>query len=140
MKQIYKYLYSKPVQLSELSNIRAKSCNSKSIICVGGGRKDNQQILDLVACANCHSVLNETELNKPRFINKAWWYLTKEKSFGFSPNENINQKRYDMQDQQDEFRLSWHIDVKFGGGRLGQIAIGERNKNKDDYFKYIFVN
>ena len=123
MKPTYKNLYSQRMKFRDFINIRENMCNSKSIICVGGGRKDNPKVLDLVACANCYSVLNETELNKPRFINKAWWYFTKEKSFGFSPSENINQKRYDVEDQQDEFRLSWHIDVQFGGGRLGRIAI-----------------
>jgi hypothetical protein len=139
MNRIYKDFYSKKLPTAVLNNIRENICNAKKIICVAGGSTANDR-LDLVACANCFAVFNETELNKPRFLNKAWWYYTKGKSFGFSPIEKINLKAMDMEEEQGEFRLSWHIDAKTGGGRLGKIFIGEKYKNKDDYLKYIFVN
>ena len=51
-----------------------------------------------------------------------YWYKVDERSFGFSPNENITLTLCDDLDPEDERRFSvWHgIRVRDGGRRIGK--------------------
>lgn len=59
-------------------------------------------------------------------------------SFGFAPNDKINQTTADSYDKTDTLRLSWHLDLKFWGGyRLGNVFI---NPNEDKFDKYVYLS
>ncbi|CAF0838132.1 unnamed protein product [Brachionus calyciflorus] len=132
--KVYDVLYSYITIQSDLDNIKNK-CNINSILCAGGGLVGSD-VLDLVACANCYSVLTPTEKNKPVLIEEVYWYMTPDHSFGFSPNATIDQNSADIFDTTNPFRLSWHLNISFGGYRLGQLT-GLNNDN--NYKKYIFI-
>lgn len=110
-------------------------CNNKSILCAAGG-KSGSDILNLVSCANCYSVLTMTNLNVPHYVGSAYWYLTQNKSFGFSKYSSINQNTADNNNHDDIYRLSWHLDHNHGGWRLGNIIWLNSDNN---YKKYIFI-
>ena len=119
---------------ADLDNIRTK-CNSDSVLCAGGG-KVNSDILDLVSCGNCYSILAPTVLDKPIYVGSAYWYMTSGKSFGFSPIFSISQTTADMHDLSSPLRLSWHLNQNDGGWRLGSKTNLNKNQN---YKKYLFI-
>lgn len=135
-RNVYDKFYSVPLTTLEILGLR-NSCNSNSILCAAGGLSDSN-ILNLVSCANCYSVLTKTNTNSPRFVGSAYWYLTEGKSFGFSKLSSINQNTADYNDHNDEYRLSWHLDYKdIGGWRVGSIIL----LNLDNrYKKYIYIH
>ncbi|CAF0949249.1 unnamed protein product [Brachionus calyciflorus] len=131
---IYDYYYSHATSSVELDNIKSQ-CLADSIICVGGGLV-NSDLLELVSCANCLSVLATTQLNNPIFVGSAYWYRTPSRSFGFSPVYYINQNYVDVvQDSNNPFRLSWYLGGE-GGYRLGSFVTLHLSQN---YKKYIFL-
>ncbi|CAF1140042.1 unnamed protein product [Brachionus calyciflorus] len=81
-------------------------CNQNSILCVGGGLV-NSDILEIVSCANCQSVLTDTERDTPVFFGSAYWYRTPSRSFGFylSPVYFIYQFSADYSDFENPLRL-----------------------------------
>ena len=113
-----------------------------SIICLGGAAVGSNTLL-LVSCANCKTLLSSyTDLDKPRLINKAYWYFTLSKSIGFSPSSFISQYNCDVYDHfnnlpLDPLRLCWHLDGGgYGGWRLGSII---KLNNDTNYLKLIFL-
>lgn len=132
-RKIYDVGYGSTTTYSNLYALRSE-CTSKTIICAAGG-KQNSDNLNLISCANCFDVLNETVSNKPKFCNGAYWYFTSGTSFGFAPNSIINQSSCDTTDYSDNLRLCWHL-VSSSGWRLGNLT----NLSSDTYRKYIFVN
>jgi len=107
-------------------------------MCVGGA--DNYNTLLLVSCGSCSDILTYTELNKPRFINGAWWYFTYF-SFGFSPNLNINQDYdnlwCDNYDSSNTKRLSWG--TIYNCVRLGNLNSKSNEGTISTYRKIILI-
>ncbi|CAF1082112.1 unnamed protein product [Brachionus calyciflorus] len=130
---IYDQFYSHATSSIVLDNIK-NQCLKNSILCVGGGLA-NSDILQLVSCGNCQSVLTPTELDKPVFVGSAYWYRTPSKSFGFSPVYFIYQFTADNTDYKNPLRLSWHLDGG-GGWRLGSLLSLDSSKS---YKKFIFI-
>lgn len=133
---------------SDLQNAR-NQCNTGSILCVGGGL-NNSDILKLVSCADCYKVLTQTTFNQV-IIGSAFWYMAHGKSFGFSPNYNIQDRdSYNIHNLWDQLCLSWNLNNTKGGFRLGDIqsfndnVYGEPNSDSNqnflnEYKKYIFI-
>ncbi|RNA20332.1 kinesin kif17 [Brachionus plicatilis] len=132
-KMAFDQKYSQSTMTSNLTNVKDNFCNSSSMLCAGGGL-EGSDVLKLVACANCYSVLTTTVINQPVQIGSAFWYMTPGKSFGFSPNYTIAQTDADTFDQLNSFRLSWHLDGP-PGWRLGNLVSLYDTK----YKKYIFI-
>ena len=132
---VYNYPYGHYTMNAEILNIR-NQCTSNTLICVGGNRPSDS-LLRVIACADCLSVTKQTVLNQPKFIGAAFWYFTDSKSFGFSPTSTIKQNIADDYDQESNLRVSWHLDVKDGGWRLGDLV---RLNNDTNYYKKIFIN
>lgn len=141
--QGYRIVYDQPYahssSFNELSLIRSE-CDSDSVLCVGGAAKDSDTLL-LVSCGNCRIVLTETQINEPVLHNGAYWYLTKEFSFGFSPIYEIRQENSDHYDSDmgynDVKRLSWYLGGSWGGWRLGQL---HNLGTSADYRKIVLLN
>lgn len=131
---VYDYNFLNSTSLAQLNNIKSQ-CNSNSILCAGAGLINSSSIL-LMSCANCHAVLSETPLNQPVFVGSAYWYMTGNACFGFSPKSRVNQLNYDSFDLGSLERMSWSL-TDSGGGRLGNIMSSTTLKN---YKKYIFIN
>ncbi|CAF1094151.1 unnamed protein product [Brachionus calyciflorus] len=132
--KVYDVFYDNYTLGSDFDRIKDQ-CSIYSILCAGCGSVDSD-ILDLVACANCYSVLTPTEQNKPVLVGEAYWYMTSPLSFGFSPNSTIYQNSADTFNSSDQFRLSWHFGQSAGGWRLGNLIDLNSNRN---YKKYIFI-
>ena len=67
------------------------------------------------------------------FNNGLYWYNVYGNSFGFSPVENVNLNSADVEnDDQSEYRLSWHIDQGIGGYRAGDMY------PSGEYYKVIY--
>jgi hypothetical protein len=136
---VYDYPYSHYTNISELNAIRQK-CSPDTVLCAGGVAAEDSDNLLLVSCANCYSVLTSTQLDKPVLNNGAYWYLTNEKSFGFSPSSNIKQSWVDMYDCNplpctDNKRLSWYLGGGYGGWRLGDLY----HLNNSNHFDKIIL-
>jgi hypothetical protein len=127
----YDYPYSHATTLDELKKINSK-CSAETVLCAGGVASWDSDKLLLVSCGNCKSVLTQTPRDEPVLNNGAYWYLTKNYSFGFSPSHYIYQFYVDGYDC-DYFldtnpkcssneRLSWRLDGIYGGWRIGQIT------------------
>jgi len=124
-KTVYNFPYSHATKLAELHSIKSQ-CSSETLLCVGGAEGDN---LLLVSCGDCETVLTETKKNQPVLNNGAYWYLTKDYSFGFSPIYNISlepdQDTYECNSDlticPDNKRLSWIVYKDKGGWRLGNL-------------------
>ena len=140
----YNESYSHNTTYSELKNIKSY-CNFETIICVGASAY-NSDILSLVSCGNCIKILTDTPINNSTLINGAYWYMTSNYSFGFSPKKNISQyfadtydcivndnNKYDCNDNK---RLSWHLTGYKGGWRFGTIS---GFNSSPDYKKHIFL-
>eukprot|EP01041_Mallomonas_annulata_P005303 gene5303-10610_t len=52
-------------------------------------------------------------------FNGAYWYYYPTYSFGFSPSQTINLRRADILTSDCNLRLSWHLDLSYGGYRAG---------------------
>lgn len=119
---VYDYPYSHVSTYLELMQIKS-DCMQNSILCVAGGEVESSHLL-LVSCGNCLTILSETHLNEPKFENGAYWYLTKQTSFGFSDIYEIDQNRCDYYDCAlgctNMYKLCWLVNSIFGGWRLGK--------------------
>jgi hypothetical protein len=143
----YDFSYPHKTTMTELNAIKSK-CSAKSVLCAGGAAKGSDNLL-LVSCGNCHTVLSETILNKPVLNNGAYWYLTNEFSFGFSPIYNVKQSFTDWYDCNqrifsrncsDNNRLSWYLgDLASGGFRIGKKLINHDYGWFGNYRKILFV-
>ena len=60
----------------------------------------------LVSCSKSQSVLTATPINEPVLQNNAYFYLTDQKSFGYSHIVTINQHQADNSDTNDNKKLS----------------------------------
>jgi len=122
---VYNFPFSHLSTANELSSINS-SCIQGSIICVGASLNGSNTML-LLSCGECQSIINFTQLNSPVFINSAYWYLTQDYSFGFSPSSTILQEKCDIYDIQNNLRMCWlmnklskrDLNVITGGSRIG---------------------
>jgi len=131
---VYNYTYGHRTTSAEILSIRSQ-CTPLTIICVGGNRYD-ESFLRVVACANCLNVTTQTPLNRPQNYGAAYWYYTENNSFGYAPDSTITQNSADTYDQSSNLRLSWHIDGRSGGWRLGNVI----NLNGDtNYYKKVYI-
>ena len=110
-------------------------CTADSILCIGGG-PTGDDIMRLVSCGDCLSIINATELDLPRFVGSAYWYFTPTKSFGFASTSYITQNSCDNSNTNDNLRLCWHTSGTGGGWRIGNVI--DLNFNAI-YSKYAFV-
>ena len=124
-------LYSEVTTSADIDLIQTNMCNVDTILCAGAGPTSND-ILDILACGNCYIITTETTLNAPKFEGSAWWYFTRDVSFGFSPNSYIQQDDADVYDTESGLRLSWHL--LSPGYRAGSYVT-----EGDDYTKYLLI-
>ncbi len=119
---VYNYSYGHKTTHTELLKIKYDIGKNSSIpICVGAKEK-NKEELALAACGVLDEVLTLTRLQyKARYSRGVYWYFLEGKSFGFAPSENITMKYgTDVEEDNEELRLSWKIDGKNGGWRVGE--------------------
>ena len=122
---------SEVITSADMDLIQTTKCNADTILCAGAG-PTGDDILGVLACGNCHIITTETTLNAPKFEGSAWWYFTRDVSFGFSPNSYIRQDDTDVYDEESSQRLSWHLlNPDF---RAGSIANQVTN-----YTKYLLI-
>ena len=133
-KLIYDYPYSHDTTLAEM-NIIQSICSPTSLICLGGSSAVNPNNLILVSCGRCLQVLSATFVNNPNLVNGAYWYLTPNRSVGFSDIALINQNTCDVKFPADKRKLCWHLNYSFGGWRLGSIL----NIFNANYYKKIYL-
>ena len=115
----------------DIDQIQTNICNADTILCAGAGQTGSD-IIDVLACGNCYIITTETALNAPKFEGSAWWYFTRDVSFGFSPNSYIQQDDCDVYDMENGLRLSW--DLMFPGYRAGSMIT-----ESADYTKYFLI-
>ena len=115
------------------------NCTNTSVLCVGGSKSDSIDLLQIVSCGNCFSVLNKTIGN---FESGAYWYNSPSHSFGFSSNSTIQLNNCDISDCTrnpwnctSKNSICWHL-IGVGGWRLGSIVGLNTNTA---YFKFIFL-
>ena len=134
-RMIFSYPYNQATSTLDIMNIR-NQCNTNSIICVGGMENlVTNEILRVLACANCLSVTTQTIVNQPKLVGEAYWYFTPNYSFGFAPTSEMNQWNGDQFDKSSNLRVSWHLDTN-GGYRLGNLFPLNINPN---YSKRVFL-
>ena len=140
-RDIYNSPYSHPTTSSEILSIK-DVCSDITIMCLGGGIPTDGTLL-LVSCALCLNITQYTSFNQPNFVGSTYWYFYPGLSFGLAPTSDIYQYQADQIDCpgvtncQSNLRLSWHLDLNFGGWRLGTISL----LNSDNtYYKRIFIN
>ena len=122
---VYNFSFSHATTIEELNSIKSQ-CSNETLLCVGGAEDDN---FLLVSCAHCQTVLSMTSKSEPVLSNNAYWYLTKDYSFGFAPISRIkldpDQDTYDCDVNKeicpDNKRLSWIVYNGTGGWRLGNL-------------------
>ena len=154
----YDYLYSHWTKYSKLNEIRSK-CLPETLLCAGGAAAGSD-ILLLVSCGKCQSVLTPTPRDLPVLNNGAYWYFTEGDSFGYSPTQNIKQDDADWYDCEietnivsrtiknckDDKRLSWDISNYRGTTlitgsiqeRLGRLN-GFEHKEMKNYRKILLI-
>lgn len=132
---IYNFTYSHASTSFELNQIY-KTCNTNTIICAGGSLI-NSNILLLLSCGNCRSILKETNINITILDNGAYWYFTRTYGFGFAPNSTILLSTCDKFDTSNKLRLCWHLDQNLGGWRLGSLVWFLNTNN--NFSKYLFI-
>lgn len=132
---IYNYTYSHASTSFELNQIY-KMCKTNTIICAGGSLI-NSNILLLLSCGNCKSILKEANINITLLDNGAYWYFTRNYGFGFAPNSTILLSTCDKFDTSNKLRLCWHLDQNLGGWRLGSLVWFLNTNN--NFSKYLFI-
>ena len=100
-----------------------------------GGRATSSSSFTLGAFDSSTSILTQTPLNIPHKSNGVYWHFTQSDSFGFSSVSYINQFKADIATTDGDARLSWHVDIPFGGYRLGSIL--DLN-GATDYMKAVY--
>ncbi len=71
---VYNYTYSHVSQNTEFLSIR-NTCGPFTTLCMAGQDSKDGLILT-AACGNCYSIISNTTLNQPNYINGAYWYYT----------------------------------------------------------------
>lgn len=138
---VYDKTYAHETSSSEIDEL-GKRCTETSFMCLGGGRVESD-IMDLVACGNCLTLIKRTPQDIPTFNSGAYWYFTENYSIGFSDTSRIRQGTADTSDCRigeptvcsSENKLSWHLGIS-GGWRVGKNA--DLNEN-ESYKKYILL-
>ncbi|CAF1245212.1 unnamed protein product [Didymodactylos carnosus] len=103
----------------ELRDI-ANYCTNKRII-VGAIDAKSANVLTVAAIGPSEVLALHTPRNQPAEHDGVWWYLTPNRSFGFSPTSKIRQYRCDIEKSDGDKRLSWCLDGYHGGYRAGNI-------------------
>ena len=100
------------------------SCLPTTTLCLGG-RDSTNDVLLVVSCALCSVVLTKTAKNTPNLHNGAYWYYSPDvinsQSMGFAPNSTIDQYESDTFDISNEQRVSWPLNDRQVGFRLGSM-------------------
>ena len=134
---VYNKSYGHKSTKEELLNIKYNIGKNKSLpICVGALRKEREE-LALAACGLLDEVFALTRLQyKARYTRGVYWYFLIGKSFGFAPSHKITMKYgTDVEDDGEELRMSWKIDGKNGGWRVGE----EDQIYTNEWRKIIFI-
>jgi len=63
---------------------------------------------------------SSTEAHK---ANGVYWYFYPGNSFGFSRSARVDVAPYDCEHEDSEYRLSWLLDGRNGGYRIGDIQV-----------------
>ncbi|CAF1403987.1 unnamed protein product [Adineta steineri] len=117
----WRILYDQPYgHHTNTSNLldAAKSCSNQ--VLVGARRNATILQLELAAVGPVNVLQQQTVLNTTVKYGDVYWYSTKTFSFGFSPNNTINQWFADgITDSSSALRLSWLLDQFIGGWRAG---------------------
>mmetsp|Transcript_5591 Transcript_5591/g.5780 ORF Transcript_5591/g.5780 Transcript_5591/m.5780 type:complete len:315 (+) Transcript_5591:38-982(+) len=99
-------------------NISFAKCNG-SVIFVGAKATESSNVVAVGAFGDV-SIFDVTSSTKSAIENNgAYWYFYPGYAFGFSPIASINLKRGDIITDNCEKRLSWHLQVGYGGFRAG---------------------
>jgi hypothetical protein len=132
---VYDKPYSHVTSISEIDEIQ-KSCLPTSMLCLGGRNSTN--VFLVVACGYCSVILSKTPKNTPNLHNGIYWYYSPDvensQSMGFAPNSTINQANADVFDESNDERVSWQLNGKSGGWRLGSLI---KLDNSSNYYKVI---
>ncbi|CAD8048271.1 unnamed protein product [Paramecium sonneborni] len=106
--------------MNKIKDIK-EQVSHQAIICLGGIDMKKQDRFVLMACDYAFEVFQETvnvkKARKSRSGDQLYWYLVKNYSIGFSPNEIIDLRQTDNQDVHDKKRFSHLLDHPNGGGR-----------------------
>ncbi len=112
--------------------LAACSINPNQYVAVGA-KQEGSSTLALVAVTRASEAFDkhcDTLLS-----NGAYWYNCVGRSFGFAPSSSISLQYVDTESSQCEYRLSWYVDLNFGGWRAG-CAIGLYDSS---YYKQIYI-
>jgi hypothetical protein len=107
---VYKKPFSHATDLSVF-----KMCHGSHVL-VAGKRADRDDII-VGAIGEKSEILTETGTNECHPHNGAYWYHIPKKSFGFSADGNVKHGFADV--EPGRYRLSIHLDGRFGGFRCG---------------------
>jgi hypothetical protein len=123
------------LKLSEIIKIKSE-CYQSTLLCAGMSISGTN-ILKLLSCGNCKSILNYTSQNKPLKINEAYWHLISNRSFGFSENPTIDLKKCDILELNLERNLCWEL--------INDVSISlllkrkQRSIIESNYTKHIYL-
>eukprot|EP00933_Yihiella_yeosuensis_P004682 TRINITY_DN10906_c0_g1_i3.p1 TRINITY_DN10906_c0_g1~~TRINITY_DN10906_c0_g1_i3.p1 ORF type:complete len:357 (+),score=71.95 TRINITY_DN10906_c0_g1_i3:42-1112(+) len=82
-------------------------------------RRSGSDTLALAAMGSIDIVTAERSEASTLFHNGTYWYCCSNKSVGFAPSGDINLTVPDTFDMKDQLRLSWRLNSKLGGYRVG---------------------
>ena len=133
---VYNKTYDYHSVSSDISNIRNGLCSASSILCAGCYADGNPNILVSVGCGYCFDVTKVTPSNTPNYYNGVYWYFTGSLSFGYSDVATIFQNQADVTDASDASKVSWHMDISYGGWRCGSYTM---LNYANDFYKVIFL-
>jgi hypothetical protein len=103
---------------------------------VVGAKLSGSSTLALMAVARAREVFARN--CDARWVNGAYWYNCVGKSFGFAASSSISldQSVADTASDQCEYRLSWFVDIYYGGYRAGCMT---DLYSSTSYFKQIYI-
>ena len=133
--KFYEQTYGTPIGTSS-TLIRP----SEQYVILSGKAEDSTTIL-LAAAAPTDQVFTETVINTPQLHNGTYWYFTLNMfggaggSIGFAPTNQIAQGTADVQSNEGELRLSWHLEDFVGGYRIGTDT---SLNSSTDYLKQVW--
>ena len=88
-------------------------------LCIGA-REVGKDVLLVAAMAKRQDVLKRTSTSSEvHQSNGVYWYCCPGKSFGFSRHPRVDLRSADTEDQDGDYRLSWHLGTDTGGWRAG---------------------
>jgi hypothetical protein len=79
-------------------------------------------VLKVAAAGSVEAALGGTAGSETRLSHGVHWYCSRERGFGFAPNDDIALDASNPRDSNhptDPLRLSWRVDGKYGGYRAG---------------------